>query len=194
MKEEQLQDTHTLRLTSPYLAFSMIRQRIIVTFGGISCHTLNTSILESAEHRLLQIGERRRIRKRVVNVIMECLGNLANHSYQTNGWSDNSSIILSQTKEHYLVEASNRITKEEKPLLAERLNTVNTLDKEQLRELYSEVLSSDVESPKGGAGLGLIDMSRKSNGQKLGYQFSPLDDGTYMFHLQIRVPRVEETP
>lgn len=194
MKEEEPHDTGTVRLTSPCLALSMKQQQVIVTFGGISCHTLNASLLETAEHRLLQLGERRRTRKRVVNVIMECLGNLANHSCQTGGWTDHSSIILSQTREYYLFEASNRITEEEKPLLAERLNKVNELDKEQLRALYGQVLSSNTKSPKGGAGLGLIDMSRKTNGEKLGYHFSPLDDGTYMFHLQIRVPRIDKTP
>jgi hypothetical protein len=187
MEEEQL-------LTSPYLAFSMMQQQVIVAFGGISCHALNLSILGTTEHGLHRLGERRGIRKRVVNVIMECLANLANHSYRTGSWADNCSFILSQSKEYYQIEASNRITEEEKTLLTNSLNRINSLDNEQLKELYCQVLSSDVRSPKGGAGLGLIDMRRRTNGQKLDYQFSPLDDDTYMFHLQIRVPRIDKTP
>lgn len=194
MKEEQLHYGDSVRLTSTNLAFSMIAQQVLVTFGGIACHALNTRILETAEHRLQHLGERRRTRKRVVNVLIECLGNLANHSYQTGDWSDSANIILSRTEEYYLIQASNRIPDNEKPLLTERLNKVNELDKEELRELYGQVLSSNVKSPKGGAGLGLIDMSRKAFGQKLAYQFSPLNDGTCMFHLQIRVARIEETP
>jgi hypothetical protein len=187
MEEEQL-------LTSPYLAFSMMQQQVIVAFGGISCHALNLSILGTTEHGLHRLGERRGIRKRVVNVIMECLANLANHSYRTGSWADNCSFILSQSTEYYQIEASNRITEEEKTLLTNSLNRINSLDNEQLKELYCQVLSSDVRSPKGGAGLGLIDMRRRTNGQKLDYQFSPLDDDTYMFHLQIRVPRIDKTP
>ena len=192
--KEQRHDSDSMRFTSTYLALSMVQQQVIVTFGGISCHALNASILATAEHRLLQLGERRRIRKRVINVMMESLGNLANHSCQTGGWYDSCNIILSQTTEYYLVETSNRVTEEEKPLLSERLKTINGLNREQLRELYGQVLSSNIESPKGGAGLGLIDMSRRTYGQKLVYQFSPLNDGTYMFHLQLRIARILETP
>ena len=194
MEEEQLHNTGTVRLTAQYLAFSMMQQQVIVAFGGISCHALNVSILGTTEHGLHQLGERRGIRKRVVNVIMECLSNLTNHSCQTGTWADNSSIILSRSKEYYLIETSNRITEEEKPLLTNRLNRINSLDNEQLRELFGQVLSSNVGSPKGGAGLGLIAMRRRTNGQKLDYQFSPLDDDTYRFHLQIRVPRIDKTP
>ena len=57
---------------------------------------------------------------------------------------------------------------------------------EELHQLYLKVLSSQQVSASGGAGLGLIDIARKS-GTKLSYLLAPNANGDIYFTLQISI-------
>jgi hypothetical protein len=65
---------------------------------------------------------------------------------------------------------------------------VNVLDKDGLKMLYKEVLSNEERSDKGGGGLGIIDIARKSR-QKLVYDFMDVDDQYSFFSLYIKIPQ-----
>jgi hypothetical protein len=60
------------------------------------------------------------------------------------------------------------------------------MSKEELKTYYKEVLSNGVMSEKGGGGLGMIDIARKS-GSKLDYKFSVVDEKFSFFSLSIKV-------
>jgi hypothetical protein len=69
------------------------------------------------------------------------------------------------------------------------LDEINSLDKDGLKSLYKEIIkSSSGLTDKGGAGLGFVDMARKS-GQKLVYKFQDIDDQTSFFSLKTIVLR-----
>ena len=70
--------------------------------------------------------------------------------------------------------------------LTERMDQLNSLSKDELKALYKEILNNDTFSQKGGGGLGLIDIARRT-GQKLGYNFKPIDDEYSFFSLDIRI-------
>jgi hypothetical protein len=55
-----------------------------------------------------------------------------------------------------------------------------------LRVRYVECLCNNEWSEKGGAGLGLLSMAKKSNGP-LDYQFLELESGKYLFTLGILI-------
>ena len=71
------------------------------------------------------------------------------------------------------------------------LEQVNAMDKEELKAYYKEIIKNGQISSKGGAGLGLIDMARKS-GEKMEYAFDQIDDRLSFFTLQIKVKRKKE--
>ena len=56
----------------------------------------------------------------------------------------------------------------------------------QLKSYYKEVLNNGEMSAKGGGGLGMIDIARKS-GRKLEYRFDPIDDSFSFFSLHVKV-------
>ena len=55
---------------------------------------------------------------------------------------------------------------------------------EELRVRYVERLCNNDWSDKGGAGLGLISMAKKSNGP-LDYEFNQLESGMFLFTLAV---------
>ena len=56
--------------------------------------------------------------------------------------------------------------------LKENLEKINNLDPDKIREVYRAMLQDSNIGHKGGAGLGLMEMARKT-GNKLDYDFFP---------------------
>ena len=67
-----------------------------------------------------------------------------------------------------------------------KLQKINSLDKEHLREYYREVLGNGAITEKGTAGLGMIDIARKS-GNKLEYEFLEIDKYFSFFSLNVKI-------
>ncbi len=70
--------------------------------------------------------------------------------------------------------------------LKSRLDKVNTLDKDDLKKLYVEVLTNRKLSNEGGAGLGFIEMVRKTN-EKLEFDFVKHDENFSYFYFKIKL-------
>lgn len=74
--------------------------------------------------------------------------------------------------------------------LRAQLEQLNRLTSEELRDHYKKVLKEGTLSQKGGAGLGLIEMARKSK-NKLSFRFAPIDSicSYFYFQLQLKTPQ-----
>ena len=62
----------------------------------------------------------------------------------------------------YVIFSGNAIKQENVQELKNKLSKINTMSKDELKEFYKFWISSQEFSSKGGAGLGLIDMARKT--------------------------------
>jgi len=71
-------------------------------------------------------------------------------------------------------------------LLSEKLHKLNSLEKDKLRALYLEVLSSEELTAHGGAGLGLIQLARKA-GQPISFDFENMDEELANFYLSLKL-------
>jgi len=67
-----------------------------------------------------------------------------------------------------------------------KLDKINSLSHDELKTYYKEMLNNEQMSEKGGAGLGMIDIARKT-GEKLKYNFVELANGYSFFSLNIKV-------
>ncbi|GAJ23666.1 unnamed protein product, partial [marine sediment metagenome] len=72
--------------------------------------------------------------------------------------------------------------------LSTMLEHINSLDKKGLTQLYMKQLRKGRLSDRGGAGLGFIDIKRKT-GKDLKYDFLPIDKDTSFFLLTSTVSR-----
>ncbi len=66
------------------------------------------------------------------------------------------------------------------------VDKLNKLDKKELSDLYFQKLTNQAFSAKGGAGLGFIEMIRKTK-NKLFYKFVPYNDEFVFFYFQIQI-------
>ena len=94
--------------------------------------------------------------------------------------------MVIRNEDTYYVQTGNYIDKSIVNQLQERLEKINSLDKEGLREYYRETLDNGSVSSKGTAGLGMIDIARKS-GNKLEYEFLEVDEEFSFFSLNVKI-------
>jgi hypothetical protein len=70
--------------------------------------------------------------------------------------------------------------------LRNKIDKINAMTHDELRVYYRQQLSATELSDKGGAGLGMIDIARKS-GHKIDYSFQPVTDTFSFFSLIVNI-------
>jgi hypothetical protein len=168
----------------------MERNNILLSFKGEITSDLLTSILQIMENKMENMQEEPKMKKKVYNVLVECLQNLYHHlddSSNFTGESNRSAIfMIGKLDGKYSIFTGNYILNENINGLKARLDEVNSLSKEELKEYYKKVLNNGEMSLKGGGGLGMIDIARKT-GEKLEYDFLEIDNKVSFFTLNIKV-------
>ncbi|MDX2191243.1 MAG: SiaB family protein kinase [Bacteroidota bacterium] len=169
-------------------------KNIILVYEGEFTQEITKSVLSMAEKNLETTNEEISIKKKVFNVMVECLQNICKHSEEFGSENDdfNTAIfMIGKEDSEYTITSGNIIYNDRIDGLKNKLDQINSLDKEGLKELFKTVLSSTELSDKGGAGLGFIDMARKSS-NKLAYDFYKINDNISFFSLQSRISRNKE--
>lgn len=176
----------------------MERSNIMLSFKGEITSDLLSSILKIIESKLESTGERPKIRRRVYNILVECLQNLYHHiddfPLNTGSKADPGNVsartaifMIGKVDEHYSIITANYMLTSNVTILRSRIDEINSLDRDQLKARYQAVLNDgQVREDTGGAGLGMIDIARKS-GNKLGYEFKEVSDEYTFFTLFIKI-------
>ncbi|MZP29847.1 hypothetical protein GTO91_09020 [Heliobacterium undosum] len=95
----------------------------------------------------------------------------------------NSGIVLiGKRNSGNYVSSGNLIENVDAPALARRIDRLTALDKAELKKLYKEEMKKDVSPGSLGAGLGLIDIARKSSAP-LEYSIINIDERFSFFTL-----------
>ncbi len=171
----------------------MERNNIMLSFKGDISSELLTSILQIMESKMENLSEPPKMRKKVYNVLVECLQNLYHHMDEVpveagNGDENDRSAIfmIGKVGDNYRIVTGNYMYTKNVSKLRNRIDTVNSMNRDELKAYYKEVLNNGEMSAKGGGGLGMIDISRKS-GQKLDYNFMSVDESCSFFTLNIKI-------
>lgn len=120
-------------------------------------------------------------RKRLFMFVLESLQNIVKHGTRLDRGMM-PLVAYSKAGEGYRVVTANVIAGDHVENLRKRLEQVNNLDVQGIRELYKKILMNTEFSEKGGAGLGLIEMAVKT-GNRLDFDFRPAGDDLSYFIL-----------
>lgn len=159
----------------------MERNNILLSFKGDITSELVTSILQIMEAKLDSMNEEKNLKKKVFYVLVECLQNLHHHSEEEG--SNSAMFAICKKENKYVIITGNVITKENVAGLDARLKELNTLTPKQLKDRQMSVLENGTLSKKGGGGLGMIEIARKTG--KLIYEFMPIDDKQSFFSMTV---------
>ena len=159
-----------------------------LVYEGEFSHEVMKMFTSMAERDMDKTNEEKAVKRKVFHVMVECLQNMTKHSESE--FADyrfgKGLLMIGKKDDVYFITTSNKIPKKDIAPLTRMLEAVNSASKEELREMYKNQLLKGNVSNKGGAGLGFIDIVRKT-GQKLDYAFFPLDDDHNFFVLKIEI-------
>jgi hypothetical protein len=156
----------------------MMKERLMFVYRGVVTNDNSVPLLLLLEKEMENsefgfIG-----RKRLFMFVLESLQNVSRHS-DIHDLADMSLVVYSKLNGGYTVTTGNVISTVHVEDLRKRLDEINHLQTGEIRTVYRQMLSNTEFSSKGGAGLGLIEMAKKT-GNKLDYDFLQMDnDNTY---------------
>ena len=165
---------------------------IVLAFNGVMSEDLLSSVFQMMDIKSDDNPQDLRRKKKVNNILVECLQNIYHHGDDLTGEKSQGSqrtvmfLICKSADHHYRIITGNHMLRTSVNGLKEKIDKVNDLSSEELKTLYRDLLSSTELSEKGGAGLGIIDLVRKS-GNKITYQFVDVNDEFSFFTLIITV-------
>jgi len=168
---------------------SMQSGDIIVAYKGEINANIIADTLGLVEAKLLHETVENLVRKKLYNVLVECLQNLFHHVDKVPSRENSpktGAFILSKTKDGFRIATGNMVRVDKGIALKEKIDKINSLSKEELKEFYKFVLNNQSFSEKGGGGLGLIDIARKT-GNKLNYSFTPFNEEYSFFNLSVLI-------
>lgn len=169
----------------------MENEGALLVFSGEVNPDIISRLLQLAEDKLDALEIVGNVRKRVFHILVECLQNLYHHAETVvlpgNLAPTRDSVVqLRRDEEAFYVETGNYLITQAKDKLASHLLKINSLTKEQVREYYKNIMSENGFTAKGGAGLGFIDIARKSE-EPLQYNFIELGNDICFFEFSAKI-------
>lgn len=170
------------------------KELILVYKDDISPQSLDR-ILALTEFKINTLIEDRSYKKKMFNVLVEAVQNILKHGDRDPRLAVNykSMLIIGKEKQGFFIITGNVLKKSKMLDLVTRLDNINGLNEVELRQLYNQTIQNNPFSEKGGAGLGLIDMARKT-GNKISYAMKELDPEHYYVSLKTLFCKTDSMP
>ncbi len=174
-------------------------ENVLLMYKGAITFDLVTSVIETLDKKIAVLEPNKKIQKLFYSAAVESIHNLYHHMDEVKGsfkeiseHDAKSGLITVIAKEkYYNILTGNFVPEEKVNGMKARIDEINATNKDGLRTLYKDTLSNGEFSDKGTAGLGLIQLARKT-GEKLNYKFDKVNDEYSYFTFQIKINREED--
>lgn len=163
---------------------------IVIEYRGVISSELITNLLDVAESKLDEMETPSKTRKKLYNTLVESLQNLFHHAGVSPDKEDEGKVIgavlLTKSGEQFTLTTGNYTKVENRKVLIDRIEQINSLSKDELKQLYKMILNNKEFSEKGGGGLGMIDIARKT-GNKLMYNLFDYNSKIIFYQISINI-------
>jgi len=153
---------------------------VILLYEGEVNHDTIKVLLINLEHRFKKSTLNRIVQKKIFNVLVECIQNIEKHTAtlitENNEFCKRGSILIIEKPNEIVIFSGNLVDQEQKNYLLQKQLQLQDKNKQQLRSMYKQQLIEGTINHKGGAGLGFIDMARKTDNQIDFYFFETNSD------------------
>jgi hypothetical protein len=156
---------------------------ITLVFEGQITHQVMKALTNLVEEQL-DATEEDKVLRRVYHVMVESLRNINRHAeayeYRGHPYPGMGLVLVAKNRERFQVTTGNILENGHVEDISMFLGKLNNIDSDDLDDLYKKQMREGILSPEGGAGLGFIDIKRKT-GNPLDYSFVRIDDETSFF-------------
>jgi hypothetical protein len=166
---------------------------IIFSYKGPITQEILIAVGDNIKEKISESDVQSVLVKRIFAIFVEQAQNVLKYSYERlldksreKGIGIGLVGVGRESSEKFFVFAGNMIRRDAESGLRERLEFINSLDREALKQYYNQQRKTGVLNEDGGAGLGFIDMARRS-GHPIDYHFLPIDEQSSFFEIKITI-------
>jgi hypothetical protein len=164
------------------------KKNILVSHCGTFSQDFINSLVVGNEELMHSSGDKKTLVKRVFSILIEGLQNIRIHGEVDELNDQIAYMMIAKDSESYKINLGNIIKSSKIDQISTQISKLNTLSLEEVKILYNKVLTEEMFSEKGGAGLGFIIMRMKS-GNLLNFKILPLSESKSFFSVEILLDR-----
>lgn len=148
---------------------------IYIVYIGKFTQRITSMFSAMLEEELGKNSEQKKTRKRIYHAMVETMQNIQRHAEEYSDDVFSNGLFMIGKKENiYYIITTNKISITSKEKVVKAIDKVNSSTKEELNAMYKKQLKDGKIGEHGGAGLGLIDIARKTE-SKIEYLFLPIN-------------------
>ncbi|NJM15499.1 MAG: hypothetical protein HC896_09120 [Bacteroidales bacterium] len=184
-----MENNQVVQIEDIFIKHKICEEELYFMYKGEMTHEVKKMFTHMAEQKCVKEKVPDKITRRVFHVLVECLENINKHS---DDFEDSSKLsgkgffLLGENGTGHYVICGNKIKSGKTNILKASLEKLNNADKDELLEMHKSQIQRGELSEKGGAGLGLIDIVKKTK-NPIDYHFHDLGDGFHFFIVKITV-------
>lgn len=169
----------------------MGEKQTLLEFNGKLAYGDISGITQKLKQCMGDFNEPVGIYKKLLTIIVESLENIMKYTEKNGGQVPifevhPPSFQLVRNSGCYLVKATNPIRNSDIQALKKYIDSINSLNKTEIKSLYNTTIANGVFSEQGGAGLGMLEILKASD-NKIGYTFDELNNDYSCFTINVEL-------
>lgn len=166
----------------------------ILRYHGEINGPIISELLDDLDFKCINLDVPDTKRKKIFNIAVEMFQNLYHYTRDLIVEGIEEEVIRTVflcfeiDEDCYYLKTQNLIINKDEEKLKQKIDKVNNMDSRELRDYYRYVLNNEGFSDKGGAGLGFIDMKKRS-GEYLSYEISKVNENLKKYTLKVKVKK-----
>jgi Family of unknown function (DUF6272) len=152
-------------------------------FGDFSQPKVDSTI-KLIESAIMEAGDKRQTMRRICSVLIEILQNTSLHAAKDGNSHMHAYLIIARSSDKYRILTGNLILSGDIKVLENRMKGITLMDKNAIRKMFIETLCNEDFSYKGGAGLGLLTIAKRSL-EEIHYSISSVNETFGYFQMEI---------
>ena len=164
----------------------------ILSYNGYFNYEVTGELINELKQIREQLNIHKSVYRKIVTLMVELLEN--NYKY-VNSLSDEvltkaqkkPNFKLKNTKTHFKIISGNPILGEDIKSLSRKIDLINGLEQNELKELYKITMSEGIYDNKEGAGLGMMKMAKISK-NPIKYTVENIADNIYFYTIELTIP------
>lgn len=165
------------------------RKEEILNYSGRLRYDTIGELINKLKNKVSSISIKLAVYKKLLLIMIESLENILkyNETFDSNSYIRThftQKFIIEKNNEKYFLTSINVVLNSDIPKLKSKINQVNNLDNDGLKDLYKSTITDGQFTHKGGAGLGFIEMAKIST-EKIQYNFETIDNKYSSYELTV---------
>lgn len=163
---------------------------VFLSYGGFLTQSLVSGMVEALELEAESHGLKMNVSNNIMTIFIELAQNMMNYSKKlTNNKScfDSKGMVVvgfdKESNDYYLY-SRNLVTQADKNKIQPKIEQVLSLDKQELRDLYRKLRRSGQHKHQKGAGIGFVEIARRSDDMQYSFVPAKVDD---MYYFSYRI-------